>query len=187
VLVQDNTYGKLVFKETPLAKAEYENCTFDSCDFSEADISGYKFIDCKFINCNISMAKLDKTALKDVAFKGCKMLGLHFNNCYGFGLSFSFENCAMDYCSFYNTRIKRTRFEHVTLRETDFTGCDISGALFNDCDCNRAVFDNTVLENADMRGAYNYIIDPDTNRIKGAKFSVHGVAGLLAKYDIVIE
>ena len=38
-----------------------------------------------------------------------------------------------------------------------------------------------------MRTAYNYAIQPDSNRIKKARFSLQGVRGLLEKYDIVIE
>ena len=51
----------------------------------------------------------------------------------------------------------------------------------------RAFFDHTILKNADLSTSYNFIIDPDNNDINKAKFSVHGLAGLLAKYDIVIR
>ena len=47
-------------------------------------------------------------------------------------------------------------------------------------------FSQTILKNADLSTSYNFIIDPDSNNIKNAKFSVHGLAGLLAKYDIKI-
>jgi fluoroquinolone resistance protein len=50
-----------------------------------------------------------------------------------------------------------------------------------------AIFENTILEKADFRTAYNYTIDPVQNRIKKAKFSVTGIAGLLSRYDIAIE
>jgi hypothetical protein len=33
----------------------------------------------------------------------------------------------------------------------------------------------------------NYSIDPDLNKIKKARFSTQGIAGLLDKYDIEIE
>jgi fluoroquinolone resistance protein len=49
-----------------------------------------------------------------------------------------------------------------------------------------SVFDRTNLEKADFRSAGNYSIDPTTNKIKKARFSLDGVAGLLDKYDIEI-
>jgi fluoroquinolone resistance protein len=59
--------------------------------------------------------------------------------------------------------------------------------VFEGCNMTAAIFDQTTLEKADLRTSYNYSIDPETNRIKKAKFSITGVAGLLDKYDIVIE
>ena len=50
-----------------------------------------------------------------------------------------------------------------------------------------AIFDKTLLEKSDFRKAFNYTIDPETNRIKKAKFSLHSISGLLVKYDIEIE
>ena len=50
-----------------------------------------------------------------------------------------------------------------------------------------AKFENSILEKADLRTSRNYLIDPELNKIKKAKFSIHGIAGLLAKYDIEIE
>ena len=44
-----------------------------------------------------------------------------------------------------------------------------------------------MLEKADFRGAFNYSLDPELNRIKGARFSPAGLAGLLGKYGIRID
>jgi len=46
---------------------------------------------------------------------------------------------------------------------------------------------NTILENADLRSAYNFSINPTTNRIKGARFSSSGLAGLLDIFLLNIE
>jgi fluoroquinolone resistance protein len=50
-----------------------------------------------------------------------------------------------------------------------------------------SVFSRTVLKEADLTAASNYIIDPESNNIRKAKFSISGVSGLLNKYDISIE
>ena len=115
------------------------------------------------------------------------MLGLRFDDCNEFGLSFSFERCQMNHCSFYATKIRGTVFKNSQLQECDFTECDLSGATFECCDLRGAIFDRSILEKADFRTARDYIIDPEQNRIGKAKFSLSGIAGVLAKYDIGIE
>jgi fluoroquinolone resistance protein len=59
--------------------------------------------------------------------------------------------------------------------------------IFDNCDLKNAAFDQTILEKADFRTAFNYSIDPDNNKIKKAKFSISGLTGLLEKYNIEIE
>jgi fluoroquinolone resistance protein len=185
--VDNQTFERIYFKENPLKKGDYENCTFNNCDFSNTDLSEIKFIDCNFICCNLSLVKLIKTALRDIKFKNCKMLGLHFDDCNDFGLSFGFEDCSLNHSSFYKIKIPRTIFKNSQLHEIDFTECDLTNSVFNNCDLSRAIFENTIIEKADFRTSYNYSIDPQINRIKKAKFSLTGISGLLYKYDIEID
>jgi hypothetical protein len=51
----------------------------------------------------------------------------------------------------------------------------------------KAVFDNTILEDADLRTAENYSIDPENNYIRKAKVASEALPGLLEKYDLEIE
>lgn len=181
--IQDKTFDK----NDKLNKGEYENCIFNSCNFSGKDLSDFRFIDCEFNGCNLSMAKLYKTIFRDTEFKNCKMLGLRFDTCNEFGLSFSFDNCQLNHSPFYQTKLKKTVFKNSQLQESDFAETDLTSAVFDNCDLNRANFDHTTLEKADFRTAYNYSIDPETNRIKKARFSISGVSGLVNKYEIDIE
>ena len=170
-----------------LTKGEYEGCTFNNGDFSQNDLSGYKFTDCTFRGCHLSLAKLERTSFRDVKFIDCKMLGLRFDTCYEFGLSFSFDGCQLNHSSFFKTKIKKTVFKNSQLQETDFSEADLTSAVFDKCDLERAIFDQTILEKSDFRTSYHYSIDPDTNRMKKSRFSVIGLAGLLEKYDIEVE
>ena len=113
-------------------------------------------------------------------------MGIHFDDCNVFGLSFSFENCQLNHASFYKTKIKETHFKNSLLRETDFTECDLTGSIFENCDLTLTVFDNTIIEKSDFRTSFNFSIDLERNRIKKAKFSIMGIIGLLDKYDIDI-
>lgn len=181
------TYDKTIDKNDLLTKGEYENCIFNNCNLADSDLSEFKFIDCTFTGCNLSLAKLDKTVFRDVNFKECKMIGLHFDACNEFGLSFSFDGCQLNLSSFYKLKIKKTIFKNSQLQEADFTETDLTNALFENCNFAQAIFDHTILEKVDFRTSFNYSIDPEINRIKKAKFSIPSVLGLLDKYDIDIE
>lgn len=185
--IEDRTFEREDFTVVASLAREYENCNFVNCDFSSADLARIVFSDCEFTGCNLSMAKLGSTSFRDVSFKDCKLLGLRFDHCSDFLFSVSFENCILNLASFYRLKIKGTVFKDCTMRETDLTGADLTGAKFDNCDLLKAAFDGSILEKADLRTAYNYSFDPELNRIKKAKFSREGLAGLLAKYDIEIE
>jgi uncharacterized protein YjbI with pentapeptide repeats len=144
-------------------------------------------MECEFENCNMSMAKLTKTVLRDIRFRNCKMLGLHFDNCNELGMSVYFDNCNLNHSSFYRTKLKKTIFRNLKLHEVDFTGCDLTGSVFENCDLMGATFESTIIEKADFRTSFNYSIDLEKNRIKKARFSLAGIAGLLDKYDIEID
>lgn len=184
---EENKFDKIDFTKKTLARREYENCTFINCDFSNSDLSGINFTECTFSGCNISMAKLIKTTLNDIVFKDCKLTGLRFEDCQQVLFSVNFENCTLSLSSFYKQKIKKTKFKHTSLREVDFTEADLSNSVFDHCDLTGTVFENTILEKADFRTSYNYSINPELNRIKKAKFSITGIAGLLDRYDIEIE
>lgn len=185
--IEDTNFDKLVFTEKPLQKGEYESCTFSNCNFSNSDLTHIIFSECEFINCNLSMAKLTDTALRNVTFRDCKMLGVNFENCNKFALEITLKNCVANHCIFYKTKLKKTNFKNTQLHETDFSECDLTNSVFDNCDLTRATFSNTILENVDFRTAYNFEIDPEFNRIKKARFSNENILGLLTKYDIKIE
>jgi len=186
-LIEDKVFTKEDFTITALPKGEYDNCTFVDCIFDNADISAITFTECVFERCNLSMAKVKHTALKNVEFSSCKMLGFNFNYCDPFLLEVSFDDCILHLASFYNLKLKNTRFINCDLRETDFSDADITSAIFDGSDLKQAVFQDTVMEKADFRAALNFSIDPEMNRMKGAKFSREGIAGLLDKHQIIIE
>jgi uncharacterized protein YjbI with pentapeptide repeats len=73
------------------------------------------------------------------------------------------------------------------LKNVDFTESDMTKSIFSNADLMNSIFDRTILKEVDFLTAINYSIDPEINIIKKAKFSLHGVPGLLNKYDIKIE
>jgi fluoroquinolone resistance protein len=187
IYIEEKTFNHIDFTEKAWPEGNYENCIFTSCNFSNTDLSRIIFCECKFTACNLSMAKLSQTAFRDITFKDCKLLGLHFDHCNQFITGLNFDNCIINISSFYKLKLKKTIFSNSTFAETDFAEADLTGSVFSNCDLGKTIFENSILEKADFRTSYNYSINPEVNRIKKAKFSTAGIAGLLCKYDIEIE
>ncbi|MEY4273215.1 MAG: Adenylate cyclase [Bacteroidota bacterium] len=172
-------------QELPLG--EYEACTFRNCVFESADFKNYQFVDCTFESCNFSLVKLSGASLQKVHFKDCKMQGIRFEACNPFLFEVHFQNCVLNLSSFYQINGKGMSLKECSLHEVDFTEANFTEAKFEDCDLAGALFDRTNLEKADLRTAYNYRISPTINRLKKAKFSQEGLAGLLSDFGIEIS
>ena len=185
--IVDEVFEKVNYSQLGFQRGEYECCKFINCDLSNSDLSGSTFVDCLFEGCNLSMVKVVSTALRDVSFSNCKMLGVQFSACNPFGLTLSFSNSILNHSSFYKLKLQKSIYRKLKLIEVDLSEVDFSNSLFDECDFSGANFDNTILEKCDFRTSFNYIIDPERNRVKNAKFSLMGVPGLLSKYGIDIQ
>ncbi len=186
-LILDQTFENKSFSGEKLPSREYDNCTFINCDFTGANMSVVTFLECRFDTCNFTKTMLKETSFQEVTFKECKMLGLDFGNCNDFMFSAEFDYCNLEYSSFSGFTMKNTMFNSCSLKEADFTDADIVGSTFYDCDLAKAIFENTIAEKVDFSTAKNFAIDPEMNRLKKAKFSTSGLAGLLHKHDLDVK
>lgn len=104
-----------------------------------------------------------------------------------FLFSVNFKQCNLDLSTFTNLKLIGTTFKKCSLQKVDFTNADLSKTNFNDCNLKDAVFENTILEASDFSTAYNFNLNPDKNKMKGAKFSRATIDGLLLEHQIIIE
>jgi uncharacterized protein YjbI with pentapeptide repeats len=181
------TFEKITYIGKKINNREFEDCVFKNCDFSNSDFSNNSFMDCEFIECNLSMTQLGGSSLKTVHFKNCKLMGIQFQSCLDFLFSVQFQDCILDYSSFANKKMPKTKFNSCSLKEVTFIGTNLTQSVFGNCNLDNAIFNDTLLAGVDFTTAYNYKIDPEFNPMKKAKFSNQGIAGLLDKYDIKIE
>jgi uncharacterized protein YjbI with pentapeptide repeats len=130
------------------------------------------------------MTTIANTVFRNVAFNNCKMLGMNFEDCSQFGISFHFDECNLSHASFYGGKFRRTTFSKSRLHEVIFTESDLVNCVFDECDLSRAVFDQTNLEGADFRTSVNFAINPNNNRMKRSRFSLPGAASLLDSFGI---
>jgi len=187
IIISDQFFDSIKYNELGLACGEYDHCTYSGCIFSQVDLTYSIFTSCRFENCDLSNAKLDGTAFRQVVFKDCKMLGLRFDLCNVFLLSFAFDHCILNFSSFYQLKIKNTHFRNCMLQEVDFSECDLTKSSFADSDLSGAVFDSTNLEQSDFSTAIHFSIIPEKNKIQKARFSKQNMEGLLGHYKIIIE
>ena len=182
----NKTFDKILYSDKTVNNREFDGCVFTNCDFSNSDFSYNIFSDCSFVDCNLSMMKVNGTSLKTVAFKECKLLGIPFNECDDFLFSVSFMDCTLDYSSFANKKMHKTDFINSSLKEVSFAGTDLTKSNFQKSNLEHVIFNATKLNEVDFTTASNFIIDPENNILRKAKFSVAGIPGLLDKYDIRI-
>lgn len=181
------TFEKVLYTDRKINNREFDGCIFKNCDFSNSDFSYNTFIDCEFYDCNLGMTKLSGTSLKNVIFKDCKLLGIQFNECDDFLFNVGFEECILDYSSFANKKMPKTKFIGSSMKDVTFIGTNLSNSVFMNCNLEGAVFNDTQLKEVDFISSYNYKIDPEFNPMRKAKFSIQGIPGLLEKYDIKIQ
>ncbi len=180
-------YRGIHFLEKPIKRGEYERCTFTDCRFAGTDLSGFVFVDCRFEQCDLSNVPLKQSSFRSAAFKGCKMLGLHFEDCNPMLFSVDFEGCQLQMSTFHRLKLKGTRFVGCRLGEVSFTDCDLTKADFNNSELHLTHFDGCTLEQADFRTASGLQLDPDKNRLKGALVTLYQLPGLLEKYQLRVE
>ncbi len=122
-----------------------------------------------------------------MAFAECKLLGLQFTACPDMLFGVHFDQCQLRYASFAGRAMPGTRFAQCGLEEANFADADLTGAVFADCALAGAVFQNTRLAGADFTTATGFVIDPETNPLLGACFTLAGLPGVVAKFGLVVE
>jgi uncharacterized protein YjbI with pentapeptide repeats len=113
-------------------------------------------------------------------------VGAEFFKCVRTFFSASFKNCLLSYCNFSDLNLKNTHFDGSKIQESFFSNTVLIGADFTDADLSGTLFHNCDLCKADFSTAVRYSIDPQTNKIKKAKFSLPEAVGLLQGFEIII-
>jgi len=175
------------YSNTRLDESEYDNQLFSNCDFTNAQLNGVEFIDCFFENCNFSNASLDAVALKNCSFKECKMLGVSFSQTRDFGFEIHLQNCNLSFASFDKKKIYKSTFQHCNMEGVNFTQADLSKSKMAYCNLLDALFSNTNLNGVDFRTNTNFIIHPEANNIKKARFLSQDLHRLLVGYSIIVD
>lgn len=185
--ILDKQFENQTFDDTNTKYVDFENCTFYNCDFTNCTFQSVTFIDCNFVECNFQSTKINYVSLRGVFFNKCNLTSVNFAMTDQVIFEFHFKDCLLDYSQFYALKLKKMRFINCSMIAVDFMESDLTEVLFDNCNLRRAVFIDTIANKADFSTSYDYVIDPEKNKLKKAVFSQEGLKGLLQKYDLVVK
>jgi uncharacterized protein YjbI with pentapeptide repeats len=175
-----------------LTSAEFDGCTFERCNLAGMAFYRCALRDCRFVECDLSGITVPNCTVTGVRFERSKLIGVDWTVAGASEVSralFSvgFVDSLLDLSSFFGMGLHGLSMTGCTAREVDFAEADLSGACFEGTDLGGSKFLHTNLEEANLVGASSYAIDPTTNRVRGARFSLPEAVSLLRGFDIVIE
>jgi fluoroquinolone resistance protein len=170
-----------------LGGKEFYRCDFKGCDFTEAELAGSVFEDCSFHECNLSNPKVAGARLIKAEFFDCKVVGINFYHFDQLLFDSRFTGSRIQNCNFSELKMKRASFLDCRIDECDFEDAFLVEAKFDDSVFRETLFHGCDLERASFLEASGYAIDPRTNKVRKAVFSVPDVLSLVECLGVVIK
>jgi len=185
--MEDQTFRGKDYTKTTFAGQQFAHCTFKECLFIESKLSNAQFAFCTFENCNLSLVNTEMCRFQETAFIESKIVGAKFHLCEKRFFSIRAQNCVLISCNFSDLKMKKVKFSDSQVTDCDFKETDLLEADFSGCDLKGTLFHHCNLAKADFREAQNYEIDPQTNKIAKAQFSLPDALSLLKGFNIEIS
>jgi len=185
-------YMRITAEQRDFAGVDFTDCLFDHCVFTECAFARCSFTDCRFVHCDLSIASFVGTRFTDVRFASCKLIGIDWakagdSRLSKLSLAVGFDNCLLNYGSFFGLALRRVRLAGCIAREADFRDADLTEAVCTGTDFTGSKFLHTNLTKANFTGATGYAINPTANVVTKARFSLPEAISLLSGFDVVIE
>jgi uncharacterized protein YjbI with pentapeptide repeats len=189
---RDRRFARITAHGQRYETVEFSGCRFDRCTFAQSTFYRCVFTECRFSICDMSGVQVPNSRWIDVAFKGSKLIGIDWTQVGESAvskllISLDCDECVLNYSSFFGMNLAGRSFTRCVAHEVDLREADLTGAILGGTDFAGALFHNTTLRRADLIDAINYMIDPTTNAIAKARFTLPEVLSLLRGFDIVIE
>lgn len=174
------------YKDKYLDSIYFDNCIFIKCDFTKAVFDNCKFTECTFINCDLTLARLKNCTFNDVNFKSSKVLGISWSNC-AEPFDVEFDSCNISQNSFHLLDLRKMKFKNSLISDTGFEECNLESAVFDNCSLEQSVFISNNLKKANFETSRNYLIDPSSNDIEKAIFSLPEALSFLSLLPIKLK
>ena len=174
-----------------LKDTEYQDCVFKACRWQGVHLENCSFLGCTFDHCQFSDIHFTFCKMRDAWLEGCAFRGIGWGALQGRGgLGQPIGkaiNCSFRYNQFVGMALGGFDFSRNQFSECLFDDCKLAEADFNGAGLGRTAFTRCDLQNADFRAAQEYLIDPNQNKLKGARFSFPDVVTLLDGLGLRIE
>ena len=180
------TFTKLDASGHAFDELEFDSCVFKECSFSGAALKRWHMTDCRFEDCDLTAARVTSARLRGVGFKNCRAGGVNWAGASSLD-DLSFEHCVLDHGVFSNAKLPRFSAVDCRLREADFAEADLRSAVFTKCDLLGSRFFGADLSGADLRGAFDYLIDARQTKMKKTRVSLPEAVSLLSGLDVILE
>jgi uncharacterized protein YjbI with pentapeptide repeats len=169
---ESDSFINIDFSVLILKECSFQSCDLISCVFDKNDLMNCSFRDCTFTKCQISLAKIKYATFSDIIFNECKLIGLNFSECNDISFSINFKESILDSIVIFDKNLCKSKFIDCSIRNTNFDNCDMRGSDFTGTKFEKTSFHKCNLEKCDFSKAKGYEIDPSTNKLKNAMFSI---------------
>ena len=180
------TFSKLDASAHAFDGLEFDTCVFRECSFSGAALKRWRLTDCRFEDCDLTAARVTGARLRGVVFKNCRAGGVNWAGASSLD-DLSFEHCVLDHGVFSNAKLPRFAAVDCRVREADFAEADLRSAVFARSDLRGCRFFGADLSAADLRGAFDYLIDARQTKMKKTRVSLPEAVALLSGLDVILE
>lgn len=180
------TFSALDLGGADLGEKEFVRCTFRDVKLAESRWRRVRLEDCVFEGCDLGRFDPAELLLREVAFKGCKMMGVDWTALGRFPVM-TFTDCNLRYCSFMGLVARKIPFVRCALVEATFVKADLAEARFEDCDLAGTRFESCDLRNATFAGSRELVLDPAGNRVQGARIPLEAAIALAASFGLKVS
>ena len=184
----DQMFKQIHLEQEEILSGEFTDCRFVKCSFESAVFSNCRFSSCTFLDCNMSLIRISGSSFPATRFEKSKLIGINWTLGNWSQSEFSqldgFFDCVISHGTFIGLEFIGIQINNCIAYEVDFREANLSKVNFRGTDLAKSLFGNTNLTEADLSQARNYQIDPGSNVLKKAKFSLPEAMALLYSMDI---
>jgi len=186
-------FSELEKKDICIEGALFEDCIFEYCSFDNLQLRNCSFSGCNFIGTRFSGLSFERTQAIGNDFERCTLIGVDWSlisderkramNLLPFD---RLLKCTLRHCVFYGLDLTKADLSESDLAGSYFDDCILRDARFCESELIKTSFAHCDLSGADFTHAKNYFFSLETNRVKGARFTLPEAIELLNALGIVI-
>ncbi len=170
---------------------EFYDCRIEKCTFQEMAFSHCRFSNCTFERCDLSLITFELCHFQNTHFANTRLVGIDWTKLdwhkRALQPAFHFENCNLNYGSFFGCSLKNCQATNCSFTEVDFSEADLTNTDLHGSDLSQARFFHTNLTQTNFTGAHSYNIDATCNTLKQTRFSLPEAVSLLYSLDIILD